>query len=760
MARIVLHIHALSIGGAERIALQWAGWLADEGHEVWMLLGKQHESEFFEVPSGVHIASVPTSARTTVIWLRDWLISFRPNLVIGVTTRPAINLLLASVGQLWPVVVAERNYPPAKALPWFWSCLRSWLYPKAYLHLVQTERIGLWLTNHKLARSFSILPNPLIWPLPQQSPEVGPADVIPEGVPVLLSVGTKPYQKGFDRLIAAFVRLAEAYPRWQLVLLGVASDHPELLAALAHYPSEAAWRTRLFVPGAVGNLSVWYARASIFVLASRFEGFPNVLAEAMGSGCACVAVDCPTGPRELIIDEVNGLLVPFVEDTSHQTELLVRSLARLMDDTGLRERLSDHACGLKSLLSPLRIKQLFLETLEPALTPKVLIFAPTRRSPTETFIRANLEKLPMHKRVYFGDEYGLRARGIDVGQFAYGLSILLSKLLTRLHLYRLATLPGSLVAFCLIHLHRPSVILAEFGFHAVRMMDAALWTHVPLVVHFRGSDASADRRVVALRERYQHLMHFVTALIVKSQPMHHTLVSLGAPESAITISPSGANALLFAGASPADAEPVALFVGRFVEKKGPLDAISAFARARDQLMQTAANSDLAQQIRLLMVGDGPLHQPIVRRIHELQLNRQIVLLGLCPPEQIALLMRQSRCLLLPSRTATDGDAEGCPVVVQEAQVAGLPVVSTLHAGIPEVVCHRCTGLLADEGDVEALASFLVSLFVSPELATKMGKSAADHARNRFTIGAHVDTVHDVLVHAARYPRYDTMNQRS
>ncbi len=117
----------------------------------------------------------------------------------------------------------------------------------------------------------------------------------------------------------------------------------------------------------------------------------------------------------------------------------------------------------------------------------LLVFAPTRRAASETFVRANLEGLPFAVKAYFGDE---RPWG-QPDRLAYGLSVLLSKVCTRLGLLRLAGWPAAVVAQMLIARHRPDVVLAEFGFHAVRVMEATHSLGVPLVVHFRGSDLSA-----------------------------------------------------------------------------------------------------------------------------------------------------------------------------------------------------------------------------------------------------------------------------
>lgn len=103
-------------------------------------------------------------------------------------------------------------------------------------------------------------------------------------------------------------------------------------------------------------------------------------------------------------------------------------------------------------------------------------------------------------------------------------------------------------------------------------------------------------------------------------------------------------------------------------------------------------------------------------------------------------MQVAHCFLLPSRVALDGDSEGCPVAVQEAQVAGFPVVSTRHVGIPEVVHDGVTAFLAKEGDVHPLAHGMERLLCNPNETARMGLAASAFARRRFTLHHHVAAV--------------------
>jgi glycosyltransferase involved in cell wall biosynthesis len=382
------------------------------------------------------------------------------------------------------------------------------------------------------------------------------------------------------------------------------------------------------------------------------------------------------------------------------------------------------------------------------MTLTLMVFAPTRRAATETFVRANLEGLPFRTIAYFGDECPLD----KPDRLAYGLAILCSKVLTRLRLLQLASLPGSLVAWWLIRCHRPDVMLAEFGFHAVRVMEASAWSGVPLVVHFRGSDASARGRLGLLKGRYRRLMSLVAGVIVKSEPMRRTLQELGAMPQRLLVSPSGADPSLFYGADPAAAPPCFLAVGRFVPKKGPLETLRAFARMRDLLPP-----EQREVARLLMLGEGPLLGSARQLVCQLGLGEVVQLPGLADRVRVAALMRSARAFLQHSRVAPDGDSEGSPVAVMEAQLCGLPVVATRHAGIPEVVQDGVSGFLVAEGDVEAMAQAMAQLVRDPQLAARQGRAGQVRVAARFTLEHHLRAVSALIEAVASTANVGTLD---
>jgi colanic acid/amylovoran biosynthesis glycosyltransferase len=160
-----------------------------------------------------------------------------------------------------------------------------------------------------------------------------------------------------------------------------------------------------------------------------------------------------------------------------------------------------------------------------------------------------------------------------------------------------------------------------------------------------------------------------------------------------------------------------LTVGRLVEKKGHEYAIKA--------LRTIA--DKHRNVVYTIVGDGPLRSKLERLVSELRLEENAEFLGSLEDEQLSDIYEQSHTFVLPNVTATDGDREGLPVVLMEAQAVGMPVVSTLHAGIPEGVLVGKSGLLVPERSVEAL-EYLID---HPALWPVMGKDGRKFVEARY-----------------------------
>ena len=365
----LLFIDSLKIGGAERVTLQWAEWLSKGGWSVTLLTSKSASHDFYPVPAGlrrVQEPALPGLLNRALFWplkllrLRKLLQREQPALLIGMTTLPSIKLALASIGLSSRLVLSERNYPPARPLAWRWRLLRRLAYPRAHLHLVQTQGIAQWLHQRGLARRTAVLPNAIVWPIPRLAPQLNPESSVPPGQKVILAVGTKLHQKGFDRLVAAFARLQADFPDWSLVILGI-DDAPyrgvNQAARLRQLMGTES--SRLILPGNVGNVGDWYKASALFVLSSRFEGYPNVLLEAMASGLPCLAVDCPTGPSDLIDPGLNGWLV---SEQVASTDM-EQPLRQALEDTAARVAFASKAQAVRQRNAPESLRPVFLDLM-------------------------------------------------------------------------------------------------------------------------------------------------------------------------------------------------------------------------------------------------------------------------------------------------------------------------------------------------------------------------------------------------------------
>jgi len=143
----------------------------------------------------------------------------------------------------------------------------------------------------------------------------------------------------------------------------------------------------------------------------------------------------------------------------------------------------------------------------------------------------------------------------------------------------------------------------------------------------------------------------------------------------------------------------------------------------DGLRAVAAARRRGIELRYTVIGDGPLRGRLEALAGELGIEDSVSFLGWRLQDAIVEALYDHDVLLAPSITAPDGDQEGIPITLMEAMATGMPVVTTRHSGIPELVEDGVSGLLADEGDYAALADALKRISDSPELARSIGRAA-------------------------------------
>jgi len=277
----------------------------------------------------------------------------------------------------------------------------------------------------------------------------------------------------------------------------------------------------------------------------------------------------------------------------------------------------------------------------------------------------------------------------------------------------------------IIESEKVSLIHASFGPYGVHGLSYKKKFDIPLITDFRGHDVYR----IPLKKSgiYKKLFKHGDIFLARSNNMKKDLISLGCPSDKIIVHHSSIdiNKFKFREIKKVDNNEKIkiLLVGRFTEKKGIPYAIKAFANVKKK----------HKNIEFTIIGDGPQRSEIEAIIKNLRVEKSIRLLGTLPHNQVIKEISNSHIFMLPSITASDGDKEGIPNVLMEAQAIGLPVISTYHAGIPELVIDGKTGYLVNERDVNALSEKLDYLIEHQDLWASFGRAGRKHVEKEFNI---------------------------
>ncbi len=352
--KLLIFIHSLQGGGAERVTATLVNHWAAKGWRVTVATLASTAQDFYELHPAVKRLALDVAGESTtplaaiannwlrVRALRHLLKQEQPHVALAMMSTANVLLGLAAMGLRGLVTVgSERTYPPRFPLGRSWELMRAQLYARLDAMVALTNESADWLRRHTRASCVVVIPNAAPWPLPLQPPHLRPPVKAP-GQRLLLAVGRLSEQKGFGKLLEAWQQLAADFPQWQLVILGEGPDRQALQAQAAGLGLAGS----VSLPGRAGNVGQWYEAADLYVMSSRFEGFPNTLAEAMAHGLPAVSFDCDTGPRDIIRDEVDGLLVP-----PGDVAALAAALRRLMSDAALRAAFSARATDVRERFS-------------------------------------------------------------------------------------------------------------------------------------------------------------------------------------------------------------------------------------------------------------------------------------------------------------------------------------------------------------------------------------------------------------------------
>jgi glycosyltransferase involved in cell wall biosynthesis len=365
---ILIVIHSLNAGGAERVTAYLSRlWIA-AGHQVTITTISAGGS-FYALDSSVQLLPLDVARESRGIVdavlgnlrrlraIRGLMRNLKPDVTIGMMTTASVLVAFAGLGLPSRTLGVEHCYPPYFATDRRWRLARKYAYGLLDVVIAQTEMASAWLRTHTYACRFVTIPNAVEWPLAESEAAISSAAIIAGSLKLVLAAGRLEPEKGFIHLIDAFGQLDGATADWGLVILGEGSQRATLESRVRALGLEK----RVFLPGQAGNMKDWYERASLFVLSSLSEGFPMALLESMAAGVPVVSFDCDAGPREMIHHGVDGVLVPVGDETA-----LAKAMGALMNDERLRAELAGRAIAVRERFSKEHVLALWDEAFKAA----------------------------------------------------------------------------------------------------------------------------------------------------------------------------------------------------------------------------------------------------------------------------------------------------------------------------------------------------------------------------------------------------------
>lgn len=349
--KITLVISSLTCGGAERVLVLMAQGLIDKGHEVTIITLSAKNTDFYQLPVGCSRLALGIMGNSSglsdaiknniqrVSLLRQAIESSAPDIVISFLRITNITTILALMGTKYPLIVTEHNDPQVFSYGILWETLRRLTYPLCDLVVSVSQGVDQGFASLPKSKR-AVIYNPII------VKDDGRVDELPREVDPaknwLVSMGRLTAQKGFDLLLQAFQQIASKYPDWQLIIMGKG----ELRQELEQMRDELGLSGQVIFTGALSNPFTVLKQGKIFVMASKNEGFPMAHGEALACGLPVIATDCPSGPREMIRQNIDGLLVP-----NQDVAAFALAMDSLMSDPEKREQFASKAPEVTSRFS-------------------------------------------------------------------------------------------------------------------------------------------------------------------------------------------------------------------------------------------------------------------------------------------------------------------------------------------------------------------------------------------------------------------------
>ena len=352
--KIMFNAYNLGKGGAERVISILSNSFIKK-NIVEIIINDKSKTEY-EIDSEVKIFELDTKKIKNKLLRNIYreketekiLNNEKPDIIISFLPAPSFRVLIANRKLKIPVIVSDRNNPKKEYSPLIKKILMKILYKKADAFVFQTKEQSEYFCRD-IQKKSKIIYNPLKEEFIENSQRKNPQKTI-------VAVGRLVPQKNHKILIKAFDEVVKKHDDYNLKIFGKG----KLEKRLKKYIKRLGLEDKVLLCGVKDDIKPELEKAEIFVLSSNFEGLPNSLIEAMAIGLPAIATDCPCGgPREIIKDGKNGLLVPVKNSTK-----MAEAINRLIEDKQLRSEISFEATKIKNELNPNKITNEWQEYME------------------------------------------------------------------------------------------------------------------------------------------------------------------------------------------------------------------------------------------------------------------------------------------------------------------------------------------------------------------------------------------------------------
>lgn len=355
---IAFYIGSLAKGGAERVVVNLAEYFYQIGYRVYVVT-KLRETEEYEISDGIlRVIADLTEEEVSENRLQNFFgrvkklqniwKEIRPDVIVSFIKKNNFMALASAKPLKIPVIVSVRSAPEREYAGKVYAALVRIMFAFADGIVLQTKDAMKYFPRYIRKKSV-ILPNSL-----------NPAFIRPrftgERRKEIVTVGRIDTNKNQKMLVEAFLDIAKDYPEWTCILYGDGEGKD----AIAHCIKEHSEGASVILAGRQDRIQDKIYESSVFVLPSYCEGMPNALIEAMALGLAAISTDCPCGgPKDLIVDGVNGILIPVGDK-----EALKTALRKVMDSAKLREQLGVNAAQLADRLHPDKVNEMWKTYVE------------------------------------------------------------------------------------------------------------------------------------------------------------------------------------------------------------------------------------------------------------------------------------------------------------------------------------------------------------------------------------------------------------